>query len=94
MVTGDQAGQRFHAAFLIQRMNFGIGAVIGHIFLDQQMAVGQCSDLGCMGDAQDLVALRTLTQNFADAPSSLAGNTATTAAHWPQSLPNAAQTLC
>ena len=44
VVAGNQPGQCFHPALLIQRMDLGIGAVIGYIFLNQQMAVGQCSD--------------------------------------------------
>ena len=40
------------------------------------MAVRQCSDLGCMGDAQDLVALCALAQYLTNTPGGFARNTA------------------
>ncbi len=45
MVAGDEAGQSLYTAILVQRVYLGIGALVRDIFLDKQMAVGQCSDL-------------------------------------------------
>ena len=76
MVAGDEARQGLYTAIFIQRMDLGIGALVGHIFLDEQMTISQCCNLRRMGDAQDLMPLRTLTQHLADASGSLAGHTA------------------
>ena len=73
MVAGDQPGQRFHAALRIQRVDLGIGAFIRDILLDKQMAVGQCSDLRCVGDAEDLVIFCALFEHLTDAAGRLAG---------------------
>ena len=66
MVAGDEAGQRLYTAILVQRVYLSIGALVRDIFLDKQMAVGQCSDLRRMSDAEDLMALGALTQYLAD----------------------------
>ena len=55
MVTGNDMRQRVHSALGIQRVDLSIGAFIRDIFLNKQMAVGQCSDLRCVSDAEDLV---------------------------------------
>ena len=55
MVAGDETRQGFYAAIFVQRMDLSIGALVGHVFLDEQMAVGQRCDLRRMGDAQDLM---------------------------------------
>ena len=57
-------------------MDLGIGALVGHIFLDKQMTIGQRCNLRRVGDAQDLMPLRALTQYLADASRSLAGHAA------------------
>ena len=44
MVAGDEAGQRLYTAILVQRVYLSIGTLIRDIFLDKQMAVGQCND--------------------------------------------------
>ena len=66
MVAGDEAGQSPYTSILVQRVYLGIGALVRDIFLDKQMAVGQCSDLRRMSDAEDLMALGALTQYLAD----------------------------
>ena len=66
MVAGDEAGQRLYTAILVQRVYLSIGTLVRDIFLDKQMAVGQCSDLRRMSDAEDLMALGALTQYLAD----------------------------
>ena len=76
MVTGNQARQRLYAAIFVQRVNLSIGALVGHVFLDEQMTIGQCCDLRCVGDAQDLMPLCTLAQYLTDATSRLAGHAA------------------
>ena len=45
MVAGDEAGQRLYTAILVQRVYLSIGTLVRDIFLNEQMAVGQCSDL-------------------------------------------------
>ena len=55
MVAGNDMRQRIHPALLIKGMDLGIGALVCNIFLDEQMAVSQCSDLCGVGDAEDLV---------------------------------------
>ena len=55
VVTGDQACQRLYAAIFVQRMDFSIGALVGHVFLDEQMTIGQCCDLRCVGDVFKLL---------------------------------------
>ena len=55
MVTRNDMSQCVHSALGIQRVDLGIGSLIRDILLDKQMAVGQCSDLRCVGDAEDLV---------------------------------------
>ena len=55
VVAGDEARQGLYTAIFIQRMDLGIGPLIGDVFLDQQVAVSQCGDLCRMGDAQDLM---------------------------------------
>ena len=72
MVTGNNMCQRVHPAFGIQRVDLGIGSLIRDILLDKQMAVGQCSDLRRMSDAEDLMALGALTQYLADTAGSFA----------------------
>ena len=67
MVTGNNMRQRVHSAFGIQRVDLGIGAFIRDILLDEQMAVGQCSDLRCVGDAEDLVIFCALFEHLTDA---------------------------
>ena len=54
MVARNDMSQCVHSAFGIQRVDLGIGSLIRDILLDEQMAVGQCSDLRCVGDAEDL----------------------------------------
>ena len=76
MVAGDEAGQRLHPAILVQRVDLGIGTLIRDVFLDEQMAVCQRSDLGRVGDAKDLMTLGTLAQHLTDAAGRLAGNAA------------------
>jgi len=76
MVAGDEAGQRLHPAILVQRVDLGIGTLIRDVFLDEQMAVCQRSDLGRVGDAEDLMTLGTLAQHLTDAAGRLAGNAA------------------
>ena len=73
VVAGDEARQGLYTAIFIQRMDLGIGALVRHIFLDEQMTISQCCDLRRMGDAQDLMPLCTLTQHLADTSRSLAG---------------------
>ena len=76
MVAGDEAGQRLYTAILVQRVYLSIGALVRDIFLDKQMAVGQCSDLRCVGDAEDLVIFCALFEHLTDAAGCLAGHTA------------------
>ena len=66
MVAGDEAGQRLYTAILVQRVYLGIGTLVRDIFLNEQMAVGQRSDLRRMSDAEDLMTLGALTQYLAD----------------------------
>ena len=73
MVTGNNMRQRVHSAFGIQRVDLGIGSLIRDILLDKQMAVGQCSDLRCVGDAEDLVIFCALFEHLTDAAGRLAG---------------------
>ena len=74
MIAGDEAGQRLYTAILVQRVDLGIGTLIRDVLLDEQMAVCQRSDLGRVGDAEDLMTLGTLAQHLADAAGRLAGN--------------------
>ena len=76
VVTGNETSQSLYAAIFVQRMDFGIGALVRHIFLDKQMTIGQRCNLRRVGDAQDLMPLRALTQYLADASRSLAGHAA------------------
>ena len=50
MVTRNDMRQCVHSSLGIQRVDLGIGSLIRDILLDKQMAVGQCSDLRCVGD--------------------------------------------
>ena len=45
VVAGDEARQGLYTAIFIQRMDLGIGALVGHIFLDEQMTISQCCNL-------------------------------------------------
>ena len=74
MVTRNDMSQCVHSALGIQRVDLGIGAFIRDILLDKQMAVGQCSDLCCVGDAEDLVIFCALFEHLTDAAGRLAGN--------------------
>ena len=76
MVTRNDMSQCVHSALGIQRVDLGIGAFIRDILLDKQMAVGQCSDLRCVSDAEDLVIFCALFEHLTDAAGRLAGHTA------------------
>ena len=76
MVAGDEMRQCIHAAVFIQRMDLGIGPLIGDVFLDQQMAVRQSCDLRRVGDAQNLMSHCTLAQYLTNAAGCFARNAA------------------
>ena len=76
MVAGDETRQGFYAAIFVQRMDLGIGPLIGDVFLDQQVAVRQGRDLCRVGDAQNLMSLCTLAQYLTNTAGCFARNAA------------------
>ena len=46
VVAGDEARQGLYTAIFIQRMNLGIGALVGHIFLDEQIGIAVIIHIG------------------------------------------------
>ena len=72
LCAGDHAGDFMGAGAVVEEADLHLGAAVGFALVDEEVLVGEGSDLGQVGDAQNLLAaaegFELLADSFRGAP--------------------------